>query len=175
MLLAVVGQAAAARPPGSAILYSGLTGPGPNATTHVVTDTEALHEGKSGVHLWLRFIRGRAVINLDRPFRCVFPPGVRALLNRAAEPHDFVVTTTCHEKDGSAPLIVIRSDHYLAAARASDKLQTALDQLTRPESVYPFFVEDVDNRGVPYYEAFHFDHADGGWARADALYRVHPP
>ena len=171
-----VGQAAAARPPGSAVLYSGLTGIGPNATKHVVSDAEALRVGGSNVTLWLRFVRGRSGGDVEERFRCVLPDGVLAMLHQESGRYGFSVkTVSCYEKDGSAPLVVVEGDHYIATARAITAVQSILDRLTRSESVFPFFVEAVDSRGVPYAEVFHFDHEDGGWVRADALEPAPPP
>jgi hypothetical protein len=154
----------------TSVLYSGVTGP--DGVKTVITDARAVSEEHLLLVSWLKETRGLYDTKLEQNFPCPSEPAFTAALGRASATYRVAVrSVTCHQSpqmravERFAPLIVIESDHYVRTAAAIDRLQRAVD----PMSLYPVFIEAVDDRGVPYAAAFHVYNEGGEWARADPL------
>jgi hypothetical protein len=171
LMISVGSVSAANGPRSSGVLFSGVTGPGPSGTKHVVSDAEAARDAQLAERGWLQAIRGRTTTNLYHVFPCRIPDGFESALTRTSTAYGFEVkSVSCHESQHFAPLVVIQSADYVQVAHALGPVRTTIDPRGQSGYTYPLFIEAVDGQGVPYVAAFNFGNAGGQWARADALY-----
>jgi hypothetical protein len=109
------------------------------------------------------------------------PRQFRSRLTRAASRYGFTVQRVrfVRTRGQVAPLVIVKTDGYLALARATPAISRSLDPLTdktnnatgeRFSSFPGLYLEAKDERGVPFLIADSFPSGGGQWARSDQLF-----
>jgi hypothetical protein len=153
------------------------------STRHVVTDDEALKARGTIRADWHSELARRAHERggFQRTFANLSPGEFRRRLEAAAQRHDFdILSVTFEHPSGLAPMVVVKTTHYVALARALPAIERRLDPKQdtgddRTGWAYEgFYFEADDERGIPFVITTNAlrDKSPGGgqWARSDALF-----
>jgi hypothetical protein len=159
------------------VLNSGIT-PGLGGKTILITDAAAVRDGKANRADWLQMVKGES----DRGLRFAGVPAreFRSRLAAAAARYGFKVDRIEFlEQPRPTPLVVVQTSRYLAFARAVPAIERSLDPHRgrsdlRGWSFRAFYLEAVDEKGVPFLSVDDVEGADGvtggQWARSDPLF-----
>jgi hypothetical protein len=155
------------------ILYAGVSGAPlapvshPFPHPHVVTDAEAVRDGRSVRASWLSSLASGSLGTTGNLFS---PRQFRLRLASAAGRYGFTVervrfvpTRGSTGNQVAAPLVIVETRSYLAFARATPAIANSL-------APHPgLYLEARDERGVPFLIVDEFPGGGGVWARSDPL------
>lgn len=146
-----------------------------HSVVHKVSDREAARSARSTRAHWMRAIKGAARKYPGIPFRSPSREVLLARLGREAKAHDFeVVSLRMLRPRDLAPLIIVRTTHYVSLARATGAILGNLDRERSYDPDYEgFYFEAQDERGVPFFSAYNVRRGQiegGEWARSEPLY-----
>lgn len=154
------------------VLMAGVR-PGSLGKPHRVDSREAVRQAASSRGYFLRQIR---VAARTRPGEQFDSPPLEELLpelrHQAKRHHFQLVSVRMLHPRQLAPLVVVRTTHYVGLARATRTILQALDG-RYGDRYEAFFFEARDERGVPFFSTYAIrrDRVEGGqWARSEALY-----
>ena len=178
LVLLVVGVVVAGCASSRSVLYGGVSF-GVTGKKTVVTDAAAARDGKRIRKHWLAEIARRRRESGLR-FRNLSRPAFRSRLAAAAARDHFTVERLQFVHSGQVtPLVVLRTDRYVALARAIPSIASSLDPQHGPQdwqgwSFGALYLEAQDERGVPFVVVTNVigsGTATGGqWARSDRLF-----
>jgi hypothetical protein len=155
--------------------------PGSSGKTYVISNTEALTDGRSRIAYWERDIRKRAQADSRTRFQNLDPALLRQRVSEAASRYDFdVVSLELLRPRQLAPKLIVSTKHYLDLARATPEILRSVD----PKAVTSddrtgwkyegFYFEARDEHGVPFLAVFNMMRGPGPgggqWARSERLY-----
>ena len=148
---------------------------GATQVVHRVTDAEAVRTARSGRGQWIRDLRRAGRKYPGMRFRS---PSRKILLSRLAQEakaHGFdVVSVRMLRPRQLAPLVVLRTTHYVELARATGSILRKLDPEVRYDPDYEgFYFEAQDERGVPFFSTSNIRRGQiegSEWARSEPLY-----
>jgi hypothetical protein len=158
------------------VLYSGVTF-GLTGKRTVVTDAAAVRDAKGIRRHWL----GETGRHSSQRFPNLPKAEFSRRLAAAAARYHFTVKTAQFRHAGQVtPLVVLRTDRYVALARAIPSIEQSLDPHKRAREDWSgwtfraFYLEAQDERGVPFVVVENVigrgSAAGGQWARSDALF-----
>jgi hypothetical protein len=164
---------------GRAVLEEGIHSGASSGVVHI-DDATARRDAALGLRRWEADLRRRSRLAPRERFA---NPAVRTLRDRvaaAARRHDFtVVRIKLLRPRQLAPLIVVRTTHYVHLAHATRDILRELDPRSTSGHLHRWgfegiFFEALDERGVPFLTTFTTlrgpGPGGGQWARSDALY-----
>jgi hypothetical protein len=148
---------------------------------HRITSQEARKNAASNLADWRREVQARARAAPRQQFHNLPPRELRRRLASLANAHDFTVVRVEFLRPRQlAPIVVVRTKHYVGLAHATRSILMRIDPKVRTNDdrtgwrYEAFFFEAQDEHGVPFLGAFNFwrgPHAGGGqWARSDPLF-----
>jgi hypothetical protein len=148
---------------------------------HRITSQEARRNAESNLADWRREIQARARSAPRERFDNLPPSELRRRLAALAKAHDFTVLSVEFLRPRQlAPIVVVRSKHYVELAHATRSILEQIDPKLRTNDdrtgwrYEGFFFEAQDEHGVPFLGTFNFwrgQHVGGGqWARSDPLF-----
>jgi hypothetical protein len=156
----------------SSVLMAG-TRLGVSGKVHRVGPREAVLQALSARGSWSRDLKKAAQqapgVRFASPSRDV----LLARLERESKAHDFeIVSLKMLRPKQLAPVIVVRTSHYVALARAMDQIEQKL--IGRHLRDYEgFYFEARDETGVPFFACYTVmrGRVEGGeWARSEPLF-----
>jgi hypothetical protein len=148
---------------------------------HRISPQEAARSATRAFAEWRREVQARARSSPGHRFHNLPPRELRRRLAALAKAHDFTVVRVEFLRPRQlAPVVVIRTTHYVELARATYSILNQIDPKLRTNDdrtgwrYEGFFFEAQDEHGTPFLGAFNFwrgPHAGGGqWARSDPLF-----
>jgi hypothetical protein len=160
----------------SSVLYSGVSLNGTGKGT-VITDAAAVRDAKGIRSHWL----GETGRRSSQRFPGLPEAEFRRRLAAASARYHFTVETAQFRHAGQAtPLVVLRTDRYVALARAIPAIEQSLDPHKKAREDWlgwtfrGFYLEAQDERGVPFVVVNNViglrSAAGGQWARSDPLF-----
>jgi hypothetical protein len=147
----------------------------PSPVVHRLNDRQAAGGVRSARGFWIRGLNAAARQYPGIRFRSPSRTVLLARLRREARAHDFqVMSFRMLRPRQLAPLVVVRTTHYVDLARATGSILEKLDPDGRYDRDYEgFHFEAQDERGVPLFVADNVmrGRIEGGqWARSEPLY-----
>ena len=157
-------------------MHSGLS-----SYKHVFSDAEAHNVGKNARVEWEHELAKRAREGDDSRFHNLPPSVLEQRLAEVAKRDRFtVVSVTFLHPRQLAPLVVVRTTHYVALARATPAILGRIDPKrnngpdTTGWAYEGFYFEAQDERGIPFLITQNFMRGrgpgGGQWARSDGLF-----
>ena len=155
------------------ILYAGVS-PGISGKRLVITDAAARRDARSDRRQWLAYIAQQARRDPRARFANLSTSEFRRRLDAAASKYGFTVETVRFlEPRQLAPLVVVRTSHYLAFSKAIPAIENSIDPGRQPPAFEALYLEGQDERGIPFVvvnNEFRGQVMGGQWARSEALY-----
>ncbi len=148
---------------------------GANSVVHRVNDKQAISGARSARGFWTRDMKTAARKYPGIRFRSPSRDILLTRLAREARAHDFEVSSVrmLHPRQ-SAPLVIVRTTHYISLARAMGAIFRKLDpEISYDPDYEGFYFEAQDERGIPFFSAYNVRRGriEGGqWARSEPLY-----
>src|SRR5712692_642634 len=150
-------------------------------TPHRVSPQEAARNPRTAFAEWRREVQARGRSAPGRRFHNLPPSELRRRLAALAKAQDFTIVRVEFLRPRElAPVVVVRTKHYLELARTTGSILRQIDPKVRTNDdrtgwrYEGFFFEAEDEHGIPFLGAFNFwrgPHAGGGqWARSDPLF-----
>lgn len=156
------------------VLYSGVSLDG--GPKQVITDAAAAQDVRLNRTEWLGMIAGAGGQDWTLHSSQLSAGEFRRRLAAAAARYGFTVKEVEFLHSGRpTPLVVVETSHYLALAHAVPAIARSLDPHRgrndlRGWTFSAFFLEAIDERGVPFLVVRDAGNGGGQWARSDALY-----
>jgi hypothetical protein len=156
------------------VLMSGIR-PGAHGKIQLIGPKAAVREATNARGYWVRSLEKAAHSSpgprFSSPSRAVLLSRLRA----QARAHKFeIVAVRMLKPRQLAPLIIVRTTHYVSLAQATPEILRGIDPNWRDRWDYEgIYFEARDERNVPFFAAYNSvrGQLEGGeWARGEALY-----
>ena len=152
-----------------------------NKPPHRVSSQEAARSAATAFADWRREVRTRGIDAPKQRFHNLPPSELQRRLAALAKANDFTVMRVEFLRPRQlAPIVIVRTKHYVELARATSSILRQIDPKVRTNDdrtgwrYEGFYFEAQDEHGVPFLGVFNFwrgAHAGGGqFARSDALF-----
>jgi hypothetical protein len=148
---------------------------------HRVSAQEAERSAATAFAEWRREVRSRGLSAPNQRFNNLAPSELQRRLAALAKAHDFAVVRVEFLRPRQlAPVVIVRTKHYVELAHATSSIIHQIDPKLRTNDdrtgwrYEGFYFEAQDEHGVPFLGAFNFwrgPSAGGGqFARSDPLF-----